>query len=370
MGGHGGLNILPQKSWHVYNRDNQSKVEKDEAEAAEEEEAVASHAADAEREYRWQVLQQRTCPPGGQGEASTSGAASHGVEALRAAAVAEPADAPAANGHVNFWSEDELRMKAQHPEVEAEKREATKKRGNAATYTTNSKFDESFAVGYQMGGERPWYAQKPASEAAAVQQPVQPAVASTSGAAPPTLDAAAARPRQELLKAAEKLLVDAGGLDAVQELLQQVGGRRPSGGGGGGGGSSSSDSSSSSSNSGSSSDSSGSSDRHRKRRRRSSSGKHSKQRSQSRGKETGKHSKRGKASRKSKQRRGERERGKVEVGGGGKSLQQLRDERMEREQQERARERALLMGLAPAAEPKGYSQTFGHAASLKRRRDG
>jgi hypothetical protein len=29
MGGHGGLNILPQKRWNVYNYDNREKVEKD-----------------------------------------------------------------------------------------------------------------------------------------------------------------------------------------------------------------------------------------------------------------------------------------------------------------------------------------------------
>ena len=31
MGGHGGLNILPQKSWNVYRQDNQAKVQKDQA---------------------------------------------------------------------------------------------------------------------------------------------------------------------------------------------------------------------------------------------------------------------------------------------------------------------------------------------------
>ncbi len=37
MGGHGGLNILPQKSWNVYGRENRLKVARDEAQHAEEE---------------------------------------------------------------------------------------------------------------------------------------------------------------------------------------------------------------------------------------------------------------------------------------------------------------------------------------------
>lgn len=43
MGGHGGLNILPQKSWHVYNLDNRLRVDKDKEEAA-----VAAHEESGE----------------------------------------------------------------------------------------------------------------------------------------------------------------------------------------------------------------------------------------------------------------------------------------------------------------------------------
>ena len=35
MGGHGGLNILPQKKWNVYNYDNRAIVDKDKKEAKE-----------------------------------------------------------------------------------------------------------------------------------------------------------------------------------------------------------------------------------------------------------------------------------------------------------------------------------------------
>lgn len=37
MGGHGGLNILPQKRWNVYNYQNRIKVEKDKQKAKEKE---------------------------------------------------------------------------------------------------------------------------------------------------------------------------------------------------------------------------------------------------------------------------------------------------------------------------------------------
>lgn len=37
MGGHGGLNILPQKKWNVYNKDNRDIVERDKRIAREKE---------------------------------------------------------------------------------------------------------------------------------------------------------------------------------------------------------------------------------------------------------------------------------------------------------------------------------------------
>lgn len=56
QGGHGGLNILPQKSWHVYNQDNREKVGRDEAKQREEDAQAEAKHAQAEREYRHQAL--------------------------------------------------------------------------------------------------------------------------------------------------------------------------------------------------------------------------------------------------------------------------------------------------------------------------
>jgi len=55
-GGHGGLNILPQKSWHVYNFDARERVRLDEEAAAAAETAAAEQAAAAERAARHSLL--------------------------------------------------------------------------------------------------------------------------------------------------------------------------------------------------------------------------------------------------------------------------------------------------------------------------
>ena len=65
MGGHGGLNILPQKSWNVYNRDNRQKVAEDEAKAA----AEAAAEARQENSERAQVGLQKLRKRAGSGPA-------------------------------------------------------------------------------------------------------------------------------------------------------------------------------------------------------------------------------------------------------------------------------------------------------------
>ena len=57
MGGHGGLNILPQKKWHVYNQDNRERVEADERRARELREQEETRAASARLSLTYSVLQ-------------------------------------------------------------------------------------------------------------------------------------------------------------------------------------------------------------------------------------------------------------------------------------------------------------------------
>jgi hypothetical protein len=56
MGGHGGLNILHQKKWNVYNLDNRMKVEKDKREAAEKERNKEIERRNKETEERLNMI--------------------------------------------------------------------------------------------------------------------------------------------------------------------------------------------------------------------------------------------------------------------------------------------------------------------------
>ncbi|CAM6109243.1 unnamed protein product [Calypogeia fissa] len=56
MGGHGGLNILPQKRWNVYNFENRERVRRDEEAAAREEQVRRAKARQAELEFKVDTL--------------------------------------------------------------------------------------------------------------------------------------------------------------------------------------------------------------------------------------------------------------------------------------------------------------------------
>ncbi|KAA8521396.1 hypothetical protein F0562_012042 [Nyssa sinensis] len=58
MGGHGGLNILPQKRWNVYNYENREKVRPDEEAAAKEEQLKGEQARKRDAEFRLEKLRQ------------------------------------------------------------------------------------------------------------------------------------------------------------------------------------------------------------------------------------------------------------------------------------------------------------------------
>ncbi|DBB08958.1 TPA: hypothetical protein ACH3X3_007593 [Trebouxia sp. C0006] len=183
MGGHGGLNILPQKSWNVYGRENRLKVARDEAKFEEENKIKRERHIQAEREARRAALLQKARQRQAEHQVIdvVPAVSAHvhqeaaqqlpeekqecaGTQAVQP--VLPEAQLRTQNNkgqmlkHINFWHEDELKMA--HPEVQAEKKMEQKRRGNKDTQTSDAKFDEQFKLGHQMASQ-PWYSRKASS---------------------------------------------------------------------------------------------------------------------------------------------------------------------------------------------------------------
>eukprot|EP00658_Telonema_sp_P-2_P062636 TRINITY_DN5131_c0_g1_i2.p1 TRINITY_DN5131_c0_g1~~TRINITY_DN5131_c0_g1_i2.p1 ORF type:complete len:258 (-),score=74.46 TRINITY_DN5131_c0_g1_i2:270-1043(-) len=95
MGGHGGLNILPQKSWNVWNRDNIEKVRKDEKEHAEAEAAKRKQTLDVQFEGKLQELRAK--------KRKRPSPEKDGYDGGDVGELALPDD----GGHVNLFAEEE-----------------------------------------------------------------------------------------------------------------------------------------------------------------------------------------------------------------------------------------------------------------------
>ena len=99
MGGHGGLNILPQKSWNVYSARNRARVAADEAQADID---AANARVEAVAEQARQNLQTMRARVAADGDASSS-------------------YPPPAEGHINFFADVEAAER--HAEERAEARQ-------------------------------------------------------------------------------------------------------------------------------------------------------------------------------------------------------------------------------------------------------
>lgn len=152
MGGHGGLNILPQKRWNVYNYDNREKVRRDEEAAAKEEQLKREQAIKRDAEFRLEKLRQAR----GLSKTSTS------------ASTAEP-DQPRESDskHMNLFEGirifdpiDEVRDESK------EKRNNSKRVKKEEPVRVVTAEDEKYRLGYGVAGKGvklPWYMVKPAS---------------------------------------------------------------------------------------------------------------------------------------------------------------------------------------------------------------
>ncbi|GMJ00400.1 hypothetical protein HRI_003709200 [Hibiscus trionum] len=158
MGGHGGLNILPQKSWNVYNYENREKVRKDEEAAAKEEQLKREQARKRDTEYRIEQLR-----------------AARGLAPLNKPGGSEPAaDEPVVvaesepkSGHINLFEGIKIfdPIKGSGKEEAAEKdgfRRKKLKKEEAAPKVVAPE-DEKYRLGYGVAGKGvklPWYLEK------------------------------------------------------------------------------------------------------------------------------------------------------------------------------------------------------------------
>lgn len=152
MGGHGGLNILPQKRWNVYNYENREKVRRDEEEAAREEQLKREQSRKRDAEFRLERLR-----------------AARGLAPLiQAQAEEEPDESepkPGDSGHINLFEGIKIFDPIVAPEkdgADGSKKKKMKKEDAGSRIVTPE--DDKYRLGYGVAGKGvklPWYLQKP-----------------------------------------------------------------------------------------------------------------------------------------------------------------------------------------------------------------
>ncbi|KAL5706362.1 hypothetical protein ACHQM5_024540 [Ranunculus cassubicifolius] len=142
MGGHGGLNILPQKRWNVYNFDNREKVRKDEEAAAKEEQIKREQSRKRDAEFRLQKLR-------------------------LAKGIPDPSAVETKSNHINlFQGLKVFPSLGGIKEDEGPKRKKFKKVEEAPPKVVSAE-DEKYRLGYGIAGKgvkAPWYLSKPSND--------------------------------------------------------------------------------------------------------------------------------------------------------------------------------------------------------------
>lgn len=160
MGGHGGLNILPQKKWNVYNYENREKVRKDEEAAARDEQLKREEVRKRDAEFRLELLRAaRGLPPMQKPEEPVPV-----VEAE--ASISEPK-----SNHINLFEG----IKIFDPVMGLEKERGDEGEGSKKKRKTMKKEevrivtaeDEKYRLGYGVAGKGvklPWYLERRSDE--------------------------------------------------------------------------------------------------------------------------------------------------------------------------------------------------------------
>uniref|UniRef100_A0A5B7C237 CBF1-interacting co-repressor CIR N-terminal domain-containing protein n=1 Tax=Davidia involucrata TaxID=16924 RepID=A0A5B7C237_DAVIN len=159
MGGHGGLNILPQKRWNVYNYDNREKVRKDEEAAAKEEQLKREQSQKRDTEFRLEKLRQA------RGLASSS-------EAAEASAGSElELESKSKLNHINLFEGIKIFDPVTGVEAEEDDKRGGFKKMRMMKKEAEPKVvmpeDEKYRLGYGIAGKGvklPWYLSKPSDD--------------------------------------------------------------------------------------------------------------------------------------------------------------------------------------------------------------
>ncbi|WVZ26374.1 hypothetical protein V8G54_004918 [Vigna mungo] len=159
MGGHGGLNILPQKRWNVYNYENREKVRRDEEQAAKEEQLKREQARKRDAEFRLERLRTarglapKLLPPGPEPEPEP-----------KPKPELEPEPSSDA-GHINLFEGIKIFDPIQEPRKEdPPAKKKRKEEGGPKPAVVVGPEDEKYRLGYGLAGkgvQLPWYLRKP-----------------------------------------------------------------------------------------------------------------------------------------------------------------------------------------------------------------
>ncbi|OZJ03887.1 hypothetical protein BZG36_03944 [Bifiguratus adelaidae] len=154
-------NILQHKSWHVYNRENIERVKRDEAKAKEEEEAKLERVRIAassgygtrhDREARIQLLRERA-KQRSLAAGVDSAALGDSAESIQQVALSTASEPPIVLEHINFWKDFEDNVDTANKFKNNAEHEAEKK-------AEQEKWERQLTMYLvQAKAERPWYGQ-------------------------------------------------------------------------------------------------------------------------------------------------------------------------------------------------------------------